>query len=272
MLRFDKLIEVPSGQNFIEIIPETYVGYVIQKVGCSNTINRMELDGKQVQFEIDSTYAPVDDVDPWEALDYDLGDLYIVVPPQRKLRIEAPAGTTIRLSGLAIRFNPDKEKWEQVAANFLPRYDMQAKILYRRYEFTKTIYDNSGGSSALSVAKGDEQVVGTLSVEATEKVTVTKVYCDITSGYDDKLNLYIRWGVSLENSYDPLDTEFYPEGIDLKALKPYKFNPAAKLPVPIVLTADEKMEFRTKARTSFDVPAGSTVQATVIVETIYERV
>jgi len=277
IVRFDKILEVPSTQNFVRFEMPENIAFVVQRIGADHDIDSFEISEKKVATNVLSSYAPIDDVDPYSALDWDLGDYFIVVKPKERVRIDAPAGTKIRLSGIGIWFDKEKISFEQIpeVAKLLPREQVQHTIRFWRVEYSTTLYDNSGGTAAMTVPAYDRKELGTLSAGDKEKYTIFKVYATVSSGYDDKIGVRLLYGSNLEDLYDArlvvpgvagLDEA---NGIIVKALKPYKNNENAKLPVPIEVK-DSQLKVEMMTTVSFDVPAGQTVTGTVILEGEYQ--
>jgi len=200
--KLDKLFKVGTTYR-----AEADKAYIVRKIGTtSTTIAKVLIAGSPV-IELIQESAPAFPINtnlipPWE-----LGDEYIVVPPDKTLEISGESGKHIRLIGQIDVFHPG----EALLAADAARYAAQAS----KFKSYKRGTYSHGTDTAW--ADGDENDVLTFTCPAGEKwlfndffgATVANVSGGLAGGQFG-IRIYVD-----DLPHDLIETEMGPKGIDV---------------------------------------------------------
>jgi hypothetical protein len=206
--------------------------YVIRKVGTNAASPAwLKIDGVDTGPVV-ADIAPLHKTSSNLLGPIDLGDLYYVVPPNKKFWIEGPAGCKIRLIGEIGKLAPG----EPMPAGFASRFESQGKV-YKTYVRGSAALAPAGGSWAA----GAETEVLSLTPRTIEKYVFNSIVMASLTGFaaaptegDVAVRFFLE-GAPL----DLLTTEAGKLGVDLFSMpKP----PAAGTEMEPFTLADRPIE------------------------------
>ena len=243
------------------------VSWVIERIGTDDTSNvEIYIDNKQV-LTINNIVAPLQFTDNNLLGPLDLGQYYLVVPEETKIKAVGTSGKKIALYGRKLIHDPG----ERLGEPYISRFDGQPNAKMYFWEGTY-----SHGTDVAWAANG-EQTILTIEPGGLEKYILTgPVMVSLTGGTYDYGDFALLWKINGQR-VEYLWQESVGPGIDVKQLpRPptqdnwYTFRFGER---GLELNFGNKMEFliRNVSGSDLSPTSGSEWQATVTVMGIYIR-
>jgi hypothetical protein len=139
MVEYYKLDKICVVGETYTLPPDRF--YVIRKIGTNATsATWLKIDGVDTG-PIVSDIAPLHTTSSNLLGPLELGDLYYVVPPNKKFWVQGPSGAKVRIVGEIGKLAPG----ESMPATFASRFDNQGKI-YKTYVTGSATLASAGGS------------------------------------------------------------------------------------------------------------------------------
>jgi len=241
---------------------------IVKKVGTDSSSEATLSVDKKECLSIIVNLAPLRKTDSVIVGPFDLGDYYIVIPPETKFEFSGASGSYMRLIGELLQLGPG----ESIPSAYASRYEEQSK---RYITYLSGTYDH-GTDTAW--AADDENEVVSLTPKTIEKYTLDSLLMLEKSGgtftprmfallvYIDNSPLEFIWSTSIR------------EGIDVYSLVNYdepssNEEPWVWKPYPIVVEGDHTLSLRIKNISGSDQSPASSDSWTFSIWTIakYER-
>lgn len=246
------------------------IGYVIKRIGTDGASDvKLVVDGRPTG-PILSEFAPLHKTSSNLLGPLDLGDLYYVVPPDRKFWVEGPSGAKLRIIGDIVKLLPG----EGFPGELLTRFEEQHK---KYFTYVKGSY--SVGTDTAWTADTEFTVL-----ELTPKTIETYILDNVVMAKVENASATITEGqVGVRFFIDgaPLDiltSDPGPKGIDLLAM-PYpptdttEEEPFSLADKPITVPGDHTLQIRfiNVSGASITPTTGNSLVLTVLAVVRYEQ-
>jgi hypothetical protein len=258
---------VPAGTTFVT---EKREAFIVQVIGTNSATDGTLYIDEKPMITLKSLVAPHRLRDSNLLGPLQLGDLYIVIPPETKYLWSAAAGTVVRFIGTKILLEPG----EVLGEPYISRYKAQFNniIVYR-----EGVYNHGVGNSWPA---GDEREVLRITPSTIEEYVFNNVLMasveNVSGGVADG-----DWGVFIYVDRQPIDFIHHTgekKGIDVLSCPRPPTDTTEEIPFslqnyPIEIPGDHEISFRivNNSVTAKSPTTGNAIIATVTVLAQYFR-
>lgn len=138
--------------------------FVIEKIGATSDIDIIKIDGREIS-SIDSTLQPAVRTQSNLFGPFDLKDLRLIVPPQKKFVFGTTAGASVYVEGKHIILDVG----EGIPSELVSRFNEQDRVYYNRIVLSNTLPTNQ------SIAAGAKVLIGELKVPSDRRYVLDSI-------------------------------------------------------------------------------------------------